>query len=401
MLTFSFASRHLLSLAITTTLFSLCACGTMPVPLSDPEEPVQTVEKEYDAVEFASVSASPELVDDVPSNKPTVEEPVDRPFFTKASDYWREAVRDLQTGRVEDARWALGEALAINPKHRRSLALLEQLDVDPVETLGTNHFEYKIQSGDSLSKLAQQHLDDPMKFFLLARYNSIENPNSIKAGQVIRIPGQGSDSSIDTAAISDTNVIKAKSLYETGAFEESIDLLEGSGSEIGATETELKAANEVLVASYLAQSKRMTLAKNYLTAEQLLKKALAIEPGNATVKDEVARLQSVMQAEQFYKQGLAALEINNKDEAYLAFDQAVRLNSAHIDAREKRDEIQAGIAEELYRNALQAQRQRKLTEAIALWDQFLIIQPGNDIAKLHRARAMELKMNLQSFVAKD
>ena len=41
-----------------------------------------------------------------------------------------------------------------------------------------------------LSKLAQQFMGDRFKFYILARYNDMANPNRLAAGQVIKIPGK-------------------------------------------------------------------------------------------------------------------------------------------------------------------------------------------------------------------
>ncbi len=60
---------------------------------------------------------------------------------------------------------------------------------DDPSKLGTKSFPYKVQPGDKLSKISELYLKDQYKFYLLARYNNISVPRSLKAGQVIKIPG--------------------------------------------------------------------------------------------------------------------------------------------------------------------------------------------------------------------
>ena len=47
---------------------------------------------------------------------------------------------------------------------------------------------YTIQKGDTLEKIAKNKLEDASLWMQLAKYNSISNPNLIKAGQKIVIP---------------------------------------------------------------------------------------------------------------------------------------------------------------------------------------------------------------------
>ena len=49
---------------------------------------------------------------------------------------------------------------------------------------------YTIQKGDTLEKIAKDKLEDASLWIQLAKYNSISNPNLIKAGQQIVIPAK-------------------------------------------------------------------------------------------------------------------------------------------------------------------------------------------------------------------
>ncbi len=49
---------------------------------------------------------------------------------------------------------------------------------------------YTIQKGDTLEKIAEDKLEDASLWMQLAKYNSISNPNLIKAGQEIVIPAK-------------------------------------------------------------------------------------------------------------------------------------------------------------------------------------------------------------------
>ena len=67
---------------------------------------------------------------------------------------------------------------------------MDQIKADAQKELGAVFFRYTVQRDDSLSKLAQQYLGDRFRFYILAKYNDIQNPSRLSAGQVIKLPGK-------------------------------------------------------------------------------------------------------------------------------------------------------------------------------------------------------------------
>jgi tetratricopeptide (TPR) repeat protein len=94
----------------------------------------------------------------------------------------------LDEGKEAEARAKLAEALKLDSRNEIAKLLMSTITDDPSK-LGAKSFPYKVQSGDKLSKISELYLKDQYKFFLLARYNNITVPRSLKAGQIIRIPG--------------------------------------------------------------------------------------------------------------------------------------------------------------------------------------------------------------------
>jgi len=99
------------------------------------------------------------------------------------------AIELLDAGRREDARAELTGVLARQPKNAGARRLLEQIDRDPVEMLGSRSYPYRVKSGENLPMLADRFLGDPLLFYVLARYNGIDIPQAMTPGQILRIPG--------------------------------------------------------------------------------------------------------------------------------------------------------------------------------------------------------------------
>lgn len=100
------------------------------------------------------------------------------------------AVNLLESGREDQARVELQNALALDPANKLALNLTRQLNVDPVATLGRESFAYTVRPSDTLSQIAGRFMGDIYAFYILARYNDIKVPRQVAGGQVIRIPGK-------------------------------------------------------------------------------------------------------------------------------------------------------------------------------------------------------------------
>ena len=101
------------------------------------------------------------------------------------------AVELLEAGNEEQALAELQRAMASDPSNKLAQSLLKQIQADPIATLGREHFLYRVQPGESISRIAQRFLGDVHLFYVLARYNDLKVPKQLHAGQVIKVPGKG------------------------------------------------------------------------------------------------------------------------------------------------------------------------------------------------------------------
>lgn len=103
------------------------------------------------------------------------------------------ALQLLHEGRVRQARALVIERLDANPRDADARDLLRQIESPPEVFLGEDHFIHEVERGETLSMLAERYLGDADRFFILARYNDIESPQRLRAGQDLRIPTRFAD----------------------------------------------------------------------------------------------------------------------------------------------------------------------------------------------------------------
>lgn len=101
----------------------------------------------------------------------------------------KQAMQLLNQGKPSEARIVLMKALKKQPGDAIARKLIEQIDTPPQQLLGSKSFSRVAAEGDSFSLLAERYLGDPMMAYALARYNDVSIPESLKAGQKLRIPG--------------------------------------------------------------------------------------------------------------------------------------------------------------------------------------------------------------------
>ena len=349
--------------------------------------------------------------------EPVVEEYVEpRPTFNTARGYWLSAIEYLQVGEEEDAEWALEQALILKPGSKISKTLLHQIESDAINVLGEDYFEYTIQRGDSLSKLAKEYLNDPLKFYILAKYNQISNPSRLVIGRSINIPGIKLEPSIlvETPTISIDSVVTKNSepeiadvtletsmldeatvLFQNEQYDEAIDLLSNS-EEIVASKIE---SDKLLVRSYYLKAQQLISNGERTEAKLVLLKAAEIEPDNIQVNMALIDMDESNEAQQLVDQSIKALAANSPIEAYELINRALQIQPDFVTAIDKQKEIKQSLSMYYYKHALMAQRRQELDKAVKYWDEVLALDENNENAKLYRAKSIALQTKMKKFVS--
>lgn len=355
------------------------------------------------------------------------------------------AIQALQIGDKEHARNQLTWALQSKPNLRVAKKLLAQMDADPVEYLGSKYFTYRVLPGDSLSVIAKNYLDDPLKFVILARYNSIDNPRELKAGQQIKIPGEfksnpnqemaslpvgttpveqsNPDQAVPTAVTEpplapqiETDAAAAPALgretpsppaehiqtpeltaqqadkrHAAGDLPGAIMLMEQTNN----LADQSKAFRAQLLGYYGEQAERLAAQGKLNDARVILEKAVTIDSSSDSTINKLIEIEDQMEAQRLYLQGQQLLKAGQLEEAHSVFSQAYAYEPSNSTIAAANKQARGELTDRYHRKAVQLFRKHELNKAIEFWDKILAIDPQHNLAPGYRARAVELKSKLQ------
>ena len=223
-----------------------------------------------------------------PEPPPPEPQPVGPCSTLPAKDLERKAQELLDAGEWAAAREQLACALELSPGSKKAALLIEQLDADPVATLGKPHFSYTVKSNETLSKIAQQYLGSALKFVILARYNDIAVPANLPAGTVIKIPGKKPPAPAAPKPATKETPAAAPVTAEPAAAEPPAPQPEA------AEPATTGPADQSDAAALRAQATAMEQKGNLEEAYRLMSQAVKADPSLANGQEDLARIKKAL-----------------------------------------------------------------------------------------------------------
>ncbi len=184
----------------------------------------------------------------------------------------------LDQGDMGGARKLIKTSLKRDPANPSLLLLRDSVSRDPVELLGPKSYSYTVKPGETLAMIAERQLGNRLLTYQLARYNGIDVPTRIVAGQILRMPGSPPQAPPRAAPkpAPQANPKPARALPDRSA------------PAAAATPANPAAARQLRTRG-LTELNRGQAGK----AVQLLRQAASLDPGNSAIRADLARAERI------------------------------------------------------------------------------------------------------------
>lgn len=312
-----------------------------------------------------------------------------------------EAIAHLQEGRVDDAKSALDALLVHQPGHGTARLLMRQIRERPEALLGEDFIEVEVESGDSLSVLADRYAGNPLLFHSLARLNDIERPRLLRPGQRLKVPAPAAREPVEPAAAEQGETgertapaQRAAELRAEGRHDRAYDLLLSEARSGGLDRNGQASLAELAI-------ERSEAARRNDDSERAIQILDQVEPW----LDEQARPDAFARERARVETRLAVLEAhalvtrNDYDAAFEVLDSHGVLGEDTTSDSDLELERPAGLMQALsdhyHAGALTAWRDQQVSEAVRLWQRVLEIDPDFEPAAVYLERARRVQSRLE------
>lgn len=225
------------------------------------------------------------------SGSPAIQSGPPRAVQTSPSEI--DAIADLlHQGERKGAKKRVDAALKRDPMNPSLMLLKQAITGDAREELGSASYPYVVQPGDTMITLAERFLGNRLKAYQLAQYNGIDKPSALSAGAVLRIPGQPPRPAAPPRAASPgwprASAATPPRTQSQRPGAQPAPAQRGAQPLGPATTADPAAAKRVHAAGLAALNRGQVDS-----AITHLRRAAALDPGNATISRDLARAERI------------------------------------------------------------------------------------------------------------
>ncbi|MGX5174845.1 LysM peptidoglycan-binding domain-containing protein [Aliikangiella sp. IMCC44653] len=328
-----------------------------------------------------------------PSNNQATVDDVSLATQLNQNKQTNKAIHLLEKGQSSRAEKLLDEVLRYNPAHPTAILLKQQLNQSLQQLFNINRTTtYRVKSGDTLGKIAQEWLGNSLYFVVLAKLNNLPNSLAIRPGEKLVIPvTEFSQFAQKEKRRSQANIKLIKNYRLEKQYEKG-----------------LQKANTLFI---VEQDLEKLLHEQQLTLDAFAKSSISLTERESMLK----RLQKIAQSSRNLKQRELYQRFINAQNRLLFLDEALLLfeDKSYVQAAEKLVKAKALdknmlrqtsvfrveqlLLDKLHEQAVVLYRNHALKEAMQRWQLILKIQPENEIAQKYITRTQKLLEKLNQY----
>jgi tetratricopeptide (TPR) repeat protein len=195
------------------------------------------------------------------------------------------------------------------------------------------------------------------------------------------------------AKTADEVIISARGLHGEGNLSAAIYLLE---DEIG-QHPDAKALQKLLAGYYNEQADLQINRADLEKARGTLEKLIILDSSNDAAINKLIQVEDKIEAKKLLHAAHDQEMANDLEAAHETYTQVLTYDPEDPQAKESQLRVRGKLTDNYHRRAMQLFRKQDLDEAIAFWNKILKLNPNHPLAAGYKARALEMKQQLQKF----
>lgn len=205
-------------------------------------------------------------------------------------------------------------------------------------------------------------------------------------------PKEPIEQGIETTAMTEEEALKsARGLYGEGNLSAAIYLLENESSQ----HPNSKELTKLLAGYYREHADRLIGQDDLDGARVTLEKLIILDSSDDEAINKLIMVEDKIEAHKLIQKAQDQQNAGNLEGAYQTYTQVLTYDPENQSAKDAQLTVRDQLTDSYHRRAMQLFRKQELDEAIGFWNKILELNPKHALAPGYKARALEMKQQLQ------
>ncbi|MCG7999354.1 MAG: LysM peptidoglycan-binding domain-containing protein [Candidatus Thiodiazotropha lotti] len=275
------------------------------------------------------------------------------------------------------------------PKQKPEVVLTEEPTKSLVETDASTDPE-----------TATSQLDEPTPTTTVEPVTDVEPASEtvvvVEPEADLKQPEETATTVVDRTPSSDDTLSSARQLHAEKDLPAAIYLLESENSR----NPEAAEIRSQLASYYTEYANQLIRQDDLENARDTLEKLIILDASDSSAINQLIYVEDKIEARKLLQKAANEERGGEYQTAYRTYGQVLTYDPDNLSAQESQVRVRNQLTDNYHRQAMQLFRRQELDEAIGFWNKILELDPNHSLAPGYKARALEMKQQIQRIDSK-
>ncbi|MCG7990782.1 MAG: hypothetical protein JAY98_04495 [Candidatus Thiodiazotropha lotti] len=212
----------------------------------------------------------------------------------------------------------------------------------------------------------------------------------------LKQPEETATTVVDRTPSSDDTLSSARQLHAEKDLPAAIYLLESENSR----NPEAAEIRSQLASYYTEYANQLIRQDDLENARDTLEKLIILDASDSSAINQLIYVEDKIEARKLLQKAANEERGGEYQTAYRTYGQVLTYDPDNLSAQESQVRVRNQLTDNYHRQAMQLFRRQELDEAIGFWNKILELDPNHSLAPGYKARALEMKQQIQRIDSK-